>query len=52
MDAIPTAMRAIDPAGGGGPEVLTLVERPTPQAGPGELLIRVAAAGVNRPDVL
>jgi NADPH:quinone reductase len=49
---IPTTMHAIDPDAPGGPEVLRLVERPTPQPGPGEVLIRVAAAGVNRPDVL
>jgi putative PIG3 family NAD(P)H quinone oxidoreductase len=36
----------------GGPEVLKAGERPDPIAGPGEVLIRVAAAGVNRPDVL
>ncbi len=36
----------------GGPEVLVPVERPCPEAGTGELLIRVAAAGVNRPDVM
>jgi putative PIG3 family NAD(P)H quinone oxidoreductase len=36
----------------GGPEVLTPGERPDPVPGPGEVLIRVAAAGVNRPDVL
>lgn len=36
----------------GGPEVLQTVERPDPVAGPGDVLIRVAAAGVNRPDVL
>ena len=36
----------------GGPEVLTLVERPDPEPGTGDVLIRVAAAGVNRPDVL
>jgi len=36
----------------GGPEVLVPVERPDPTAGPGELLIAVAAAGVNRPDVM
>jgi NADPH2:quinone reductase len=36
----------------GGPDVLTPVERPDPEPGPGEVLIRVAAAGVNRPDVL
>ena len=49
---IPAVMRAIDPSSPGGPEVLTLVERPVPQPAPGEVLIRVAAAGVNRPDVL
>src|SRR5260221_12901672 len=36
----------------GGPEVLTLAERPRPSPGPGEVLVKVAAAGVNRPDVL
>ena len=36
----------------GGPEVLTPAERPDPEPGVGEVLIRVAAAGVNRPDVL
>ena len=45
-------MIAIDPAGPGGPEVLQPVERPVPQPGPGEVLIRVAAAGINRPDIL
>ncbi|PXA94000.1 NAD(P)H-quinone oxidoreductase, partial [Nostoc sp. 3335mG] len=45
-------MRAIDPIEHGGPEVLAVVERPVPQPAPGEVLIRVAAAGVNRPDVL
>nr|WP_026107140.1 NAD(P)H-quinone oxidoreductase [Dyella ginsengisoli] len=35
----------------GGPEVLTPCERPRPVPGPGEVLIRVAASGVNRPDV-
>ena len=50
--APPTTMRAIDPAEPGGPEVLTLVERAVPSPGPDEVLIRVTAAGVNRPDVL
>ena len=36
----------------GGPEVLKPVERPQPVPGPGEVLVRVAAAGVNRPDIL
>ena len=45
-------MQAVEIAGFGGPEVLRLAERPVPQPGAGELLIRVAASGVNRPDVL
>ncbi len=52
MSEMPTVMRAIDPEAPGGPEVLRLVERPVPQPGPGEVLVRVAAAGVNRPDML
>ena len=51
MSTLPETMIAIDPAEAGGPEVLEPVERPVPRPGPGELLIRVAAAGVNRPDV-
>jgi putative PIG3 family NAD(P)H quinone oxidoreductase len=49
---LPQSMRFIDMAGPGGPEVLALATGPVPQPGPGEVLIRVAAAGVNRPDVL
>ena len=45
-------MIAIDPASPGGPEILVPVERPVPRPAVGEVLIRVAAAGVNRPDVL
>jgi NADPH2:quinone reductase len=45
-------MKAIEIASYGAPEVLRLVERPAPVAGAGELLIRVAASGINRPDVL
>ncbi|QRR36515.1 NAD(P)H-quinone oxidoreductase [Hydrogenophaga sp. YM1] len=45
-------MQAVEINGFGGPEVLRLAERPRPVAGAGELLIRVAASGVNRPDVL
>ena len=44
-------MRAIEISAAGGPEVLVPVERPDPVAAPGEVLIRVAAAGVNRPDI-
>ena len=49
---LPERMRFIDMTGTGGPEVLTLAEGPVPRPGEGEVLIRVAAAGVNRPDVL
>ena len=45
-------MRAIELKGFGDPEVLQLGTRPDPVPGSGELLIRVAASGINRPDVL
>ena len=46
-------MRVIEIEGGSGPaEALRLAERPDPEAGPGEIRIRVRAAGVNRPDLL
>ena len=45
-------MTVIEVATPGPPESLRPVSRPVPQPGPGEVLIRVAAAGVNRPDVL
>jgi len=44
-------MQAIEIIRPGGPDVLQLTARPIPQPGPGEVLIKVAAAGVNRPDV-
>jgi NADPH:quinone reductase len=44
-------MRAVEISQPGGPEVLRIVERPLPVAGPREVLIKVAAAGVNRPDI-
>ena len=49
---IPETMKAVEIAEPGGPEVLRLTERPVPRPGPGEVLVKVAAAGVNRPDVL
>ena len=49
---IPDMMTAIDPDDAGGPEVLVPVQRPVPSPGAGEVLIKVAAAGVNRPDVM
>ena len=45
-------MKAIEISSHGAPDVLRLTERPAPVAGAGEVLIRVAASGVNRPDVL
>ena len=45
-------MRAVEITAFGDPQVLKLGERPMPQAGQGELCIRVAASGVNRPDVI
>ncbi len=45
-------MRAIEITQYGGPEVLRLGQRPDPVAGPGEVLIRVRASGINRSDVL
>ncbi|GLR46866.1 NAD(P)H-quinone oxidoreductase [Sphingomonas astaxanthinifaciens] len=49
---LPDVMTAIEVSAPGGPEVLRPINRPVPVPGPGELLVRVAAAGVNRPDVL
>jgi NADPH2:quinone reductase len=49
---IPKEMRAVEIAKPGGPEVLQSVVRPVPAPKANEILIRVAAAGVNRPDVL
>jgi putative PIG3 family NAD(P)H quinone oxidoreductase len=45
-------MRAIEISKPGGPDVLRLVDRPVPEPAGGEVLVRVAAAGVNRPDLL
>lgn len=52
MSEIPTVMTAIEIAAPGPPEALRPGSRPVPVPGPGEVLIRVAAAGVNRPDVI
>jgi putative PIG3 family NAD(P)H quinone oxidoreductase len=50
--AVPASMKAIVAPQPDGAEELALVERSVPRAGPGEVLIEVAAAGVNRPDIL
>src|SRR3982751_3454363 len=49
---LPARMTAIAIRAPGGPEMLVPEERPVPQPGPGEILVKVAAAGVNRPDVM
>ncbi|WP_298293340.1 NAD(P)H-quinone oxidoreductase [Thiomonas sp.] len=45
-------MRAIEISQPGGPEVLRMADRPMPQPGAGQVLLRVLAFGINRPDVL
>ncbi|MEX2129561.1 MAG: NAD(P)H-quinone oxidoreductase [Xanthobacteraceae bacterium] len=52
MSKPPSRMTAIAIKSPGGPEVLVPEERPVPIPGPGEILVRVRAAGVNRPDVM
>ena len=48
----PAVMKAVVGPQPDGAEELALIERPVPRPGPGELLIKVAAAGINRPDIL
>ncbi len=50
MSALPRNIRAVAPTGPGGPEVLQLQERPLPPLASGQVLIKVAYAGVNRHD--
>ena len=52
MTALPRTMRAIEVTEPGEPEVLVIGERAVPSVGAGDVLIRVAAAGVNRADVM
>ena len=52
IDSLPETMKAAGFDAPGGPEVLRLEELPVPRPGPGEVLIKVAYAGVNRPDVI
>src|SRR5215471_3410670 len=52
MTTIPEQMRHITMQAPGGPDVLRLVTGPVPDPTAGEMLIRIAAAGVNRPDIL
>jgi NADPH2:quinone reductase len=52
MAELPTTMTAIAIKSPGGPEMLVPEQRPLPKPGAGEILVKVAAAGVNRPDVM
>jgi NADPH:quinone reductase len=51
MEKVPSQMTVVAISKPGGPEVLLPETRPVPKPGPGEILIKVMAAGVNRPDV-
>ena len=50
-DTLPSSMKVVAAAAPGGPEVLQPAERPLPGVEPGEVLVKVAAAGVNGPDL-
>ena len=52
MKSFPTHMQAVIAREPGPASVLSLVERPVPEPGAGEVLLRVAAAGINRPDIM
>jgi putative PIG3 family NAD(P)H quinone oxidoreductase len=52
MSSLPAAMTAIAISAPGGPEMLVPEQRPVPVPAAGEILVKVAAAGVNRPDVM
>ncbi len=49
---LPGKMKAVEISKPGGPEVLEPVERPVPEPGPGEVLVKVTAAGINGPDLM
>ena len=50
--SLPSTMKAVEISAPGAPEVLLPTERPVPQPKRGEVLIKVAAAGVNGPDIM
>lgn len=52
VTSVPSTMKAIIAPPADGKDELVIVDRPVPSPGPGEVLVRVAAAGVNRPDIL
>lgn len=49
--SLPETMRHVALSASGGPEVIGFADGPLPEVGPGEILVRVSAAGVNRPDI-
>ncbi len=49
--SVPTEMRYVDLAGFGGPDVMKLSAGPVPEPRPGDLIVKVDASGVNRPDI-
>lgn len=49
---MPAAMQVIEMNGAGGPEVLRIAQRPVPEPGAGQVLVKVAYAGVNGPDLM
>jgi NADPH:quinone reductase len=51
MSSVPATMTAVEITSKGGPEVLKAGTVPTPTVGAGQILVKVAAAGVNRPDI-
>jgi len=52
MTSYATTMQVIEMSEAGGPEVLRPAQRPTPEPGPGQVLVKVAYAGVNGPDIM
>ncbi|MEY3212238.1 MAG: hypothetical protein RIT28_2719 [Pseudomonadota bacterium] len=50
--SVPTTMRAVHVASLTGPDAVTIVERPVPQPGPGEVLVKVGAGGLNYADLM
>jgi len=52
MEKLPATMQVVEMSGAGGPDVLQPATRPTPAPGSGEVLVRVAYAGVNGPDMM
>jgi NADPH:quinone reductase len=52
MTEVPASMRWVRFAGAGGPEVIEIETAEVPRPGPGQVLVEVAAAGINRPDVM